>query len=435
MGEAVDESPERFAERLRASGRCRGFVLRGPAGGALRASDPVLAKVAEHLRAAPDFADHEAVFLALGRRSGALCAAFLHTTARGQGQGGLRHRRYPSLRELLADGLRLSRAMGRKNALAGLWWGGGKGIVSPPAGLDVTRPESRRALFRDYGDFVSSLRGIYVTAEDAGTMPEDVSEVFRRTRFATCIPEAFGGSGNPARHTAAGVVLAMEAALQAEGLGGLRGRRVVVQGAGNVGSVVAGLLLDGGADDVRVGDVDDARLRALERARSDPRLRLRRVEPGDPSLLAEPCDVLAPCALGGMLGPATIPHVRARVVCGAANNPLADEARDGEALERQGVCYVPDFVANRMGIVTCANEQYGSLPDDPEILRHLDREHPRSIFQTTLRVLEHAREAGITAVAAAARLADEAAREPHPIFGHRTRAIVASLVAEGWERG
>lgn len=140
--------------------------------------------------------------------------------------------------------------------------------------------------------------------------------------------------------------------------------------------------------------------------------------------------MLAPNALGGVLGPETIPMINAPIVCGAANNQLLDDRRDDAALAARGILYVPDFVANRMGIVNCANEQYGNMPGDPAIERHFSRDWDNAVFVVTKRILELAAREGISSSDAANRLADEACRQPHPIWGHRSRAIAEGLAAE-----
>jgi len=422
---------ERFAAELRDELGGRAWLLHDAETGRYRASSPRLDALAQWLGSDASGAQgHEAVFLEAGRGSGALFAAMIHSTRRGQAQGGARQAQYLNTGELLRDGLRLSLAMTRKNALAQLWWGGGKGIIAAPQG--DRGPDFRRLVFQEYGAFVSGLRGCYVTAEDAGTTPSDMAEIFRATRFATCIPTERGGSGNPSPLTAAGVASAMEAALAFVGLRGLRGRCVVVQGAGQVGSSLVEILLERGTERVVVGDVDGARCEALRRRFDTPRLELRLARPGDLSILAEPCDVLAPCALGGILSAKTIPDLAAKLVCGAANNPLANEEADAAALAGRGIVYVPDFLANRMGIVWCANEQYGRLDDDPAIARHLGESWSGSIPNTVRRVLEASLHGGSTPVAEACRLADALAQEPHPVLGTRAQRIVESLEANGW---
>jgi glutamate dehydrogenase/leucine dehydrogenase len=428
--------PADFAASLRGDLGGRAWLVRDPDGPGYLPSSPRLAGLADLLgRDRRDVDGHEAVFLEVGRGSGALFAAVLHSSARGQAQGGVRRAPYASVEALLRDGLRLARAMTRKNALARLWWGGGKGIIAAPAAGDDAAPDLRRLLYQEYGAFVTGLRGCYVAAEDAGTGPADLAEMARATRFATCLPPERGGSGSPAGMTAAGVVSAMEAALAFVGRPGLAGRRVVLQGAGQVGSALLRLLLERRAGAVVVGETCAERCEALRDAFPEEAVEIRHVSAGDPRLLGEPCDVLSPCALGGVLGRKTIEGLRAGIVCGAANDPLEDEAPDAAALAARGVVYVPDFVANRMGIVCCANEQYGALARDPDILRHLDPGWRGSIPRTTRLVLEEARERGTTPLDEALRLAARLARELHPLWPRRGQAIVESLVRGGWAGG
>ncbi|MDH3211298.1 MAG: hypothetical protein OEM05_02325 [Myxococcales bacterium] len=429
----VEQSPEEFAARLRAAGRRRAYVVLDPESGTYRPSHPMLAEMADFLREAADCDAHEALFFEVGRKTGALFAALLHKTTRGQAQGGLRHWPYDRMEAFVRDGLRLARSMTRKSALAGLWWGGGKGLIARQPGEAYRDPAYRRRLYREYGAFVSSLRGCYITAEDVGTTPLDIAEVFRTTRFATSVPQEVGGAGNPSPWTAAGVVCAMEAALAFLGLGPLAGKTIAMQGTGNVGSAMIPMLLEKGVAHITAAEICAEQRAALENAFDGHAVEMRAANPGDREILAEPCDILAPNALGGVLDAKTIPSIRARIVCGAANNPLADGARGGRALVERGITYVPDFVANRMGIVACANEQYGSVGDDPTVRRHLDPAYPLGIHAIVLRALESARASDRTPVEAANRLADDLAEQPHPIWGPRVRAIVTSLVADGWD--
>lgn len=436
MSRLFEQSPKQVAARMQGGGLRRGYLIYDPHAHELNVSHPLLRELADWLIShAPDFRAHEAIFLSVAPQTGALFAAFIHKTARGQAQGGLRHWPYESLGALLCDGLRLSRGMTRKNALAGLWWGGGKGIIARSESDADSDPARRRLLFREYGDFVSSLRGCYITAEDAGTNPADVAEVFHSTRFITCIPPNFGGAGNPSAMTAAGVVCAMEAALEFLELGALRDKRIALQGAGHVGGAMVAMLLERGVRSIVASDVSAERRSALLDAFEGQPVEVRLASPGADDILEEPCDVLVPAALGGVLGPKTIPGIRARVVCGPANNQLVDTDRDSRALQARGITYVPDFVANRMGIVYCGNEQYGYVNGDPMMRRHLSHDWAGGIHATTLRVLGLARAQGITPAAAACALADELAEQPHPIWGHRSLKIIESLVADRWERG
>ncbi|HEX9736489.1 MAG TPA: Glu/Leu/Phe/Val dehydrogenase dimerization domain-containing protein [Thermoanaerobaculia bacterium] len=426
-----NETPQAFAEALRGHGLTRAWVVTRRTG-EVEASHRALAPLAEAVAAAPDYGGHEGCFFEIGGESGHLLAAFVHRTRRGQAAGGVRFWSYPTLGDLVTDGLRLSLAMGQKSALAGLWWGGGKGVIARRPGADHRDRELRRRVYRDYGRFLSGLAGCYVAAEDVGTTPEDMAEVHVTTRHTTCVPPAVGGSGNPSRLTATGVVVAMEAALDHLGLGGLAGKTVAMQGLGNVASFMIGELTARGVGGIVGADVDAERLDAVRRRHPETPLELAAVAPGDASILAAECDVLAPNAVGAVLNPETIPTIRAPIVCGAANNQLAETRRDAAALQARGVVWVPDFLANRMGIVSCANEQYGVFEGDPAVLAHLDRDAPHGIFRRTSEVLRRAEESGTTPAEEAERLAGELAGEPHPIWPDRGRQIIDDLVASGW---
>jgi len=422
-------APEIVAQRLREAGLRRAWIAWDERAGAVRASHAPLEPIATALAGgALDYRRHEVLFLAPAPGGDELFGAFIHSALRGQAQGGLRHWPYATLADFLCDGLRLSLGMARKSALAGLWWGGGKGLIARSPG-DAWRDRShRRDLYRAYACFVTSLRGCYVTAEDAGTGPLDMAEVARHTRFATCVPPRIGGSGNPSAMTALGVVEAMEAALEHRGLGSLADKSVAMQGAGHVGSSMLERLFEKGVASVVVSDLSAERCDDLRSFFADRPIEVRTTLPGDTSILAEPCDVLVPNALGGVLSPKTIPQIRASVVCGAANNQLEDDLRDSASLHEQGILYVPDYVANRMGIVSCCDEHAGSLPRDPAILAHLDRGNPTSIYRTTQRALERAEQRDESPVRAANDLADEAIHQPHPVHGDRAQKIIQSLL-------
>lgn len=431
MSDLLSRSPEDAAAQLREEGG-GAFAVRAPEAVAWSLSHDWMDAVAAAGEQAAAGAGLEAVFLGVGPETGALFGAFLHRLDRGQAQGGLRRQGYPDLAAMVHDGARLAVAMGRKNALAGLWWSGGKGLIAAPHGAPASDTDFRRRLYREYGTFVSSLRGAYVTAEDAGTAPPDMAAVFETTRFATCIPESAGGSGNPSAATARGVVCGLVAALESTGAGAVAGKRFVVQGLGQVGVEVVANLLEEGAAAVVAGDVEASRCEEARTRFGDAPVEVRKLAPADPSLLLEPADALLPCALGGVLGPRTIAALRTPLVCPAANNPLEDEVRDARAAAARGVVVLPDFVVNRMGIVRCANEQFGAPRPDPEVERHLDPEDPEGIAAVVRRVLELAEARGTTPVEAAFALAEARCAEAHPLFGDRARRIVRSLVEEGW---
>jgi len=379
-----------------------------------------------------DFMEHEGMFFQVTNEHNTLQGAFVHRTCRGQAAGGVRYWHYDTVEAFMRDGMRLGKGMTRKNALAGLWWGGGKGVMARNPEIASDDPDIRASVYTEYGEFISSLRGCYVTAEDVGTCVKDMERVFSRTRFTTCIPESWGGSGNPSEPTARGVVSGMEAALDYLGMGGLSGKTVAVQGMGNVGGPLIEFLFEKDVARVVACDINPKFVEKLWDQLRNENLDARIVEKDDISILSEPVDIFSPNATGAVLNPQTIPLLKARIVCGAANNQLEDPQRDDQALMDMGLLYVPDFLANRMGIVNAANEQYGYVNNDPLFERHLNREWKHSIWQTTLRVLHESREKKVPTAKIAMRLADVLAKDKHPIFGHRGLLIIQSLVEDAW---
>ena len=196
-----------------------------------------------------------------------------------------------------------------------------------------------------------------------------------------------------------------------------------------------GFLLERGVARIVGADVDEHAVAAAQRMHAGARARAAAASRGDDTRSSpRQCDILAPNAdrqRSSTPGPSR--RSRRRIVCGAANNQLEDAAarRPGRWPQR-GILYVPDFLANRMGIVNCANEQYGTFDDDPAILRHLERDEPTGIFQRSHEIYERARASGRTPAAEAELLAEELSEEPHPIWGDRSRQIIAALVREGW---
>ena len=429
-------TPAELVELLRGEGIARFYFVYDPRRRSLVSSHPRLEPLAKLIQDdRRDFAEHEGLFFQITDKHPTLQGAFVHRTCRGQAAGGVRYWTYDCVEDFLRDGLRLARGMTQKNALAGLWWGGGKGVMARNPALRPADPESRSYLYREYGLLISSLRGCYVTAEDVGTSVADIAEVYSRTRFTTCIPERWGGSGNPSVPTARGVVAGMQAALEFLRMGDLAGKTIAMQGVGNVGGPLIGFLFDQGVERITACDINAELVEPLKRRFSGRNLELKVVPRGDDSIFGEPCDILSPNATGAILNPRTIPLIKAKVICGAANNQLEDAERDDPAIVERGIVYVPDFLTNRMGIVNAADEQFGYVANDPLFERHLSRDWDQSIFQTTLRVLRESARTREPTGHIAVRLADRLSLEPHPIFGHRGRQIIDSLVQDRWHEG
>ncbi|KRA23991.1 glutamate dehydrogenase [Microbacterium sp. Root61] len=341
-----------------------------------------------HALPLPDFT-HERVEVITGRRSGLFIAVALHSSVLGPALGGARLWTYPQWSDALTDALRLSAAMTLKNAAAGLDAGGGKSVIrlEPGMTLDADR---RRAAFLDLGDAVESLGGLYRTAEDVGSTTEDMLVVSERTSHVVGLPEAGGGSGEPAGPTSVGVYEALRATLErVTGAADVAGRRITISGLGQVGSRLAVRLAAEGAI-LAVTDVNpDKRDLAVE-------LGAQWCVPGTEHLV--PADVFVPAGIGGLLTDAVIDELDAAAVCGPANNPLA--AHEGAArLAARGILYAPDFVVNAGGVIYLDLEAK-QLGTRPEIMHRV-----AAIGDTVRRIFDESEARGITPLAAAEALA------------------------------
>ncbi|HET9121812.1 MAG TPA: Glu/Leu/Phe/Val dehydrogenase dimerization domain-containing protein [Solirubrobacterales bacterium] len=349
---------------------------------------------------------HEEVVVRRGRRSGIYIVVSVHSTALGPSLGGLRLWRYGALGDAIADGLRLSEAMTYKAAAAGLDLGGGKAVICVPPGRELPA-DDRRDLMLDVGDIVQLLEGRYVTAEDVGTGTEDMVVIRERTEYVAGLPIDSGGSGDPSPITARGVESAIRASCEHRyGTDDLAGRRVAVVGLGHVGSRLAERLSSEGAE-LSLSDIDPGKREVAEA------LGARWLDPAE-AVTAE-CELLAPCALGGTIDSDNVKRLRCEIVCGAANNVLAERSL-AETLAEREILYAPDFIANAGGLINVYSEVHS-----------LDRKRIDSLVDgirdALARVFEAAEARSVTPLAAARALAEErldAAAEgalPAPVTG------------------
>lgn len=287
-----------------------------------------------------DSGDHEEVKEFIDSDRGLHCFIVVDSTKRGPSAGGSRLWNYASREEALRDALRLSRGMSYKNAMAGLSLGGGKSVIMKPHGS-----YDRETLFEAFGEAVDTLDGTYITAEDVGSSVDDMRTVARKTRYVSGIT-----GGDPSPWTALGVFSSMREVVRLRfRQRSLQGLTVAVQGIGSVGRHLCHLLHEDGAK-LLVSDIDDKKLRFVEQRFQGT------IVPVD-QIHAVSCDVFAPCALGGVLNPLTIPDLKGAIVCGAANNQLESDS-DGLALVDRDITYVPDYVANAGGIINVAAEYF-----------------------------------------------------------------------------
>lgn len=289
----------------------------------------------------------------------------------GPAFGGCRFRPYPDSKAAVADARRLAAGMSLKNALAGIPFGGGKAVIMQPRG-----EFDRVALFEAFGRAVEGLGGRYVTAMDSGTETTDMDAIGRATGY---VSGRSGAEGDPSPSTALGLLRGMEAAVDCVlGRADLNGLRVAIQGTGHVGAALADRLAAAGAR-LLLSDAVPARVEQVAQRTGG---RILAVD----AILAAPCDLLAPCGLGGSLDPETVEQIDCRLVAGAANNQLATPEA-AERLAQRGITYVPDFLLNAGGVIHAALSWQGE--DADRIRRRVE-----AIGDTTRGVLEEAAERG-----------------------------------------
>lgn len=330
---------------------------------------------------------HEQVLFSQDPESGLRAIIAIHDTSLGPALGGCRLYDYANEADALRDVLRLSRGMTYKAAVAGLDLGGGKSVIIGDRGI------KSEALFRAFGRFVDSLGGRYITAEDMNTNVQDMDTIRRETRWVTGVGAHTGGSGDPSPVTAWGVFHGLKASLEVVyGSPSVENRTVAIQGLGNVGYWLARYLHDEGANLIFT-DIDKARLDRVMGELGGT------VVSGDQYYGAQ-CDVLAPCAIGGIINERTIPQIRAPIIAGGANNVLEDEVRDAERLMSRNITYAPDYVINAGGLMSVYAELH-NLPHQKAM------DDARGIFDTVKSVLNKAQSDGLSTIEASNRIAEE----------------------------
>ena len=330
------------------------------------------------------FDDHDLICHHYDPVSGLRAIVAIHARRVGRGCGGCRMRPYDTEAEALDDVLRLSQAMSYKAALAGVPTGGAKAVIIG----DPERDKSEERL-RAMGRFVDRFGGAYVSAPDVGIGFADLRVMRQETRW---IVGADDSAGPSAPFTARGVYAGLRAVVRSRlGRDDLEGVRVAIQGVGSVGRELAALLAADGARLV-VADVDRAAVAdVVERHGAAPCA----VE----EILFADVDVLAPCALGAVFDDASIPRVRARMICGAANNQLA-ASRHGRLLHQRGITFAPDYVVSAGGLIAGMDELDGFDADRVE-------GKLEAIGGTLTEILRRADERGVPASEVAAETARE----------------------------
>ena len=333
-----------------------------------------------------DITGYEKVVKVSEETSGLIAIIAIHNTTLGPGLGGTRIYPYKSFDEALTDALRLSKGMTYKSAIAQVGLGGAKSVII--SDQKNKTPEKLRA----FGHAVERLKGNYICAEDVGCSPEDVETILQVTKYG-CGVHGLRGSGNPAAFTAHGTYLGIMSTLQElDGSTSLEGKTVAIQGIGNVGRRLAERLFWAGAKLI----ISDTNLDLIEHFAHEFDATV--LSPDE--ILFTPCDVLAPCAMGGIINQDSIPKLNCRAISGAANNQLLKPI-DADYLKERGILYAPDFVVNAGGLINVMNEL--SLEG---YNASRARNGIKQIYHQLLQIYEIAEQNGISTHQAAVSLAD-----------------------------
>ncbi len=345
------------------------------------AENPVIAQMALN--------NHEQVVFCNDNETGLKAIIAIHNTILGPSLGGTRMWAYNNEMEALTDVLRLSRGMTYKSSVAGLNLGGGKAVI-----IGDAKTQKNETLMRRFGKFVNSLSGKYITAEDVGVNTRDMEYIKMETNFVSGLPVNMGGSGDPSPVTAYGVYLSMKASAKEKwGNDSLEGKKIVVQGIGNVGDNLVRHLMKENAR-VSIYDIHEDRLKSVAKHTG------AEIILDENSLFDLDMDIYAPCALGATVNTDSLNRLKCSIICGAANNQLADENVHGKMVIEKGILYAPDFVVNAGGIINVFYELQGYNRDRAMA-------HAEKIYQTTLNIFKTAKEQNIPTYMAANRLAEK----------------------------
>jgi leucine dehydrogenase len=332
--------------------------------------------------------EHEQVIFCSNKEARLKAIIAIHNTTLGPALGGTRMWKYADDEEALKDVLRLSRGMTYKAAVSGLNLGGGKAVIIGDSSTD-----KNELLFRTFGKFVEGLAGRYITAEDVGTSVKDMEYIRMETKYVTGIPKALGGSGDPSPVTAYGVYVGMKACAKFKwGSDSLTGKKIAVQGAGQVARYLCEHLFTEGAE-IYLTDIIEAKVKkVLETVRANV------VKPED--IYDTDAEIFSPNALGAIINDNTIHRLKAEIIAGGANNQLENEPVHGPKLIEKGILYAPDYVINAGGLINVANELEGYRQD--RALKQAE-----TIYETITRILNISSRENIPTYEASNKIAEE----------------------------
>src|SRR5690349_435052 len=315
---------------------------------------------------------HEQVVFCHDEATGLKAIIAIHNTVLGPALGGTRMWNYASEQEALTDVLRLSRGMTFKAAISGINLGGGKAVI-----IGDAKTMKTEAFLRRFGKFVNSLGGKYITAEDVNMKTLDMEYISMETRHVTGLPESMGGGGDPSPVTAYGVYMGIKAAAKKVfGSDSLKGKRIAVQGVGQVGMHLVEFLVKEDAK-VFITDLSSEKIKRIAQE-------FHVTAVSQEGIFDVDSDIYAPCALGATVNDDTIGRLRCSIIAGAANNQLKDELRHGYMLIDRSITYAPDFLINAGGLINVYHEYLGHYN------RRSVMDQAEKIYDTCLNILSFA---------------------------------------------
>ena len=332
--------------------------------------------------------DHEQIVFCNDNESGLKAIIAVHNTVLGPALGGTRMWNYKNEMEALHDVLRLSRGMTYKSAVAGINLGGGKAVI-----IGDAKKIKTEALLRRFGKFIDSLGGKYITAEDVSMNSADMEVIKNETDYVCGIPESMGGSGDPSPFTAYGVYVSMKASCkELYGADSLSGKKILIQGLGNVGSHLTELVSKDGAK-VYVYDINTERTKFISE-------KFKCTVADVNTMFDLDIDIYAPCALGATVNDDSLSRLKCGIICGAANNQLEDEKKHGEMVVSKNILYAPDFVVNAGGIINVYYELEGYN-------KERSMKHTEKIYDTVRSILQISANEKIPSYLAASKIAEK----------------------------
>lgn len=339
--------------------------------------NPVIAQMSKY--------NHEQLLFCNDNATGLKAIIAVHNTVLGPALGGTRMWAYNNEVDALTDVLRLSRGMTYKNSISGLNLGGGKAVI-----IGDAHSMKSEALFRRFGKFVESLGGKYITAEDVGISPIDMTYVSYETKHVVGLP---GKSGDPSPVTAHGVYMGMKAAAKIQfGSDSLAGKKVAVQGVGHVGEYLVQALAKEGAK-IYITDIYEPTLKRVSETYKAEVVGLNDIYNVD-------MDIYAPCALGATVNDETLAKLNCAIIAGAANNQLKQEDIHGQLVKDKGMIYAPDFALNAGGVINCYSEVEG-------LSSAWAMQKAEEIYQTIFNIVKRSQDENIPTYKIANKMAEE----------------------------